>query len=314
MDDASSRAKRAICRLRDESGQAIVLSAVWMLVLLGMAGLVIDVGSWYRAQRNLQSDADAAALAGAQELPADTAAAGVMAQSYATKNGYSLTASGIAFSGVTVPNDSITIKVKSPSPTFFTKLFGINSVDVAAQATAKNDLLGQARYVAPITVNIKHPLLAGNNCPCFKTETTLPLDKNGAPGAFGLLDLDEGKGNGGSTLADWILDGFNGALGLGDHSSNTGAKFNGNGIDEALAARVGTVLLFPVFDKLTQQGTGAVYNIVAWVGFHLDSYKITGGNSGTLTGYFTTITWQGIPAAPNSGEPNLGARIVTLTN
>src|SRR4051794_22222740 len=51
----SSRAKRAICRWRDESGQAIVLSAVWMLVLLGMAGLVIDVGSWERVHRHLQS-------------------------------------------------------------------------------------------------------------------------------------------------------------------------------------------------------------------------------------------------------------------
>jgi hypothetical protein len=310
----STRAKRAISRCRQESGQAVVLSAVWMVVLLGMAGLVIDVGSWYRAQRNLQSDADAAALAGAQDLPDDTATAGVMAKSFAQKNGYTLTDSGISFSGVTAPNDSITVKVKAPSPTFFTKLFGINSVDVAAQATAKADLLGAARYVAPITVNIKHPLLAGNKCPCFGTQTTLPLDKNGAPGAFGLLDLDEGTGNGGSTLADWILNGYNAALTLGDHSSNTGAKFNGNGIDEALAARIGTVLLFPVFDKLTQQGTGAIYNIVAWVGFHLDSYKITGGNSGTLTGYFTSITWQGIPANPNSGQPNLGARVVTLTN
>ena len=34
-----------------------------------MAALVIDVGSWYHAQRKLQTAADAAALAGAQELP-----------------------------------------------------------------------------------------------------------------------------------------------------------------------------------------------------------------------------------------------------
>src|SRR3954454_2084280 len=188
-------------------------------------------------------------------------------KSYALKNGYTLTDAGFSFSGVTAPNDSITVKVKAPSPTYFTKLFGLTSVDIDATATAKSDLLGQARYVAPITVNIKHPLLAGNNCPCFKTETTLPLDKNGAPGAFGLLDLDEGKGNGGSTLGDWILNGYNAALSLGDHSSNTGAKFNGTGIDQALDARIGTVLLFPVFDKITAQGTGAIYNIVAWVGF-----------------------------------------------
>ena len=34
-----------------------------------MAALVIDGGSWWRAQRHLQTSADAAALAGAQDLP-----------------------------------------------------------------------------------------------------------------------------------------------------------------------------------------------------------------------------------------------------
>ena len=67
-------------RLRSEAGQAAVLSVVFMAALLGAVALVLDVGSWYRAQRNLQSDADAAALAGAQELPDDTATAGVMAK------------------------------------------------------------------------------------------------------------------------------------------------------------------------------------------------------------------------------------------
>jgi hypothetical protein len=38
---------------------------------------------------------------------------------------------------------------------------------------------------------------------------------------------------------------------------------------------------------------------------------ITGGDSGTLTGYFTAITRQGVPADPKSG---LGAPVVTLTN
>ena len=40
-----------------------------MVVLLGFAALVVDVGYAYYAHRSLQSSADAAALAGAQELP-----------------------------------------------------------------------------------------------------------------------------------------------------------------------------------------------------------------------------------------------------
>ena len=69
----------------------------------------------------------------------------------------------------------------------------------------------------------------------------------------------------------------------------------------------------PVYDTIVMQGTNAVYNIIGWVGFLLGGYKITGGNSGSLTGSFTEITWQGIPATQGNGPPNLGARVVTLT-
>ena len=56
-------------RIRSTQGQATVLTVVFLVVLLGMAALVLDVGSWYRAKRAAQSTADAAALAGAQALP-----------------------------------------------------------------------------------------------------------------------------------------------------------------------------------------------------------------------------------------------------
>jgi hypothetical protein len=70
-------------------------------------------------------------------------------------------------------------------------------------------------------------------------------------------------------------------------------------------------MLFPVYDTLTQNGTNAVYHIIAWVGFKLTGYDIT-GNTGTLYGNFTDITWQGLPATVNSGEPDLGTRVVSL--
>ena len=40
-----------------------------LTVLIGIGALVIDGGSWFRTQRHLQTSADAAALAGAQDLP-----------------------------------------------------------------------------------------------------------------------------------------------------------------------------------------------------------------------------------------------------
>ena len=52
-----------------ENGQAMVLTILFLAGLLGMAALVLDVGSWFREKRQLQLTADASALAGAQALP-----------------------------------------------------------------------------------------------------------------------------------------------------------------------------------------------------------------------------------------------------
>ena len=49
-------------KTRSERGQSTVLTLVFLTVLLGMAALVLDVGSWYRTKRAEQSTADAAAL------------------------------------------------------------------------------------------------------------------------------------------------------------------------------------------------------------------------------------------------------------
>lgn len=54
--------------LRQESGQAIVITAVAMVALLAFAGLGIDVGELRAAKRQLQAAADAAAIAGAIEV------------------------------------------------------------------------------------------------------------------------------------------------------------------------------------------------------------------------------------------------------
>jgi Flp pilus assembly protein TadG len=63
-----------------ESGQVVVLLLLaFLVVLLGMAAMAIDVGSWYRADRALQSSVDAAALAAAQALPDDPGGASTLA-------------------------------------------------------------------------------------------------------------------------------------------------------------------------------------------------------------------------------------------
>ena len=54
--------------LRSDSGQTLVWLALGMFVLLGIAALAVDVGKLYGERRQMQNAADAAALAGADEM------------------------------------------------------------------------------------------------------------------------------------------------------------------------------------------------------------------------------------------------------
>lgn len=66
--------------LDDQRGQMLVLVALGMLVLMGVAGLTIDAGHAYLVRDKLQSTADAAALAGADSVYTNSSAASVASQ------------------------------------------------------------------------------------------------------------------------------------------------------------------------------------------------------------------------------------------
>jgi len=292
---------------KSESGQAFVLMALSLVVIMGMAALVVDVGNWYHTKRRLQATADAAALAGAQLLPKDSAGAQAMALSYANKNGGDVAGADIAVTSTAVADDTIGVRARKTDAGVFGSVLGIASADISARAKARVGPPLKARYVAPMVVFCDHPLIHncnGDSTPDFGSDTTMDYDPMGAPGAFGMLNLDGGSGTPGSSdEADWILHGFNKYLGLGDYRSDPGAKFSSSNIQDALEARRGSVLLFPVYRQLDGQGQNAAYEIIGWIGFHLTSYEVHGNNS-TLHGYFTEFIAQGILSEGGDGGPS----------
>jgi len=70
-------------------------------------------------------------------------------------------------------------------------------------------------------------------------------------------------------------------------------------------------VLFPVYKPpILAGGSNAQFNIIAWVGFHIDA-ATAGGPSGALVGHFTRYIAEGIQAS--SWNPNdFGARVVML--
>jgi hypothetical protein len=310
---------------KHDCGQATVITVLFLTVLLAMSAAVLDVGSWYRADRALQATVDAAALAGAQELPKNPGQARAVAMEYAGKNGGGVSDDGIKFSTKFVANDTIEVTGEKPAPGFFSKIIGIDSVQVAAGAKARTAGISSALYVAPIVVDEKHP---GLQCPdvdgdghlnaCTGTSQTLTyqhLKNNGTPdgaGNFGFINLTGEGGNGTSDLGDQILHGFNQYMDIGAYDARTGNPFSSENVKGTLELRVGDVLLFPVYRKLTGGGTGAKYEIIGWVGFRLTGMDLQ-GNKEKLYGQFTEVIWKGIQVEGGGGSPpDFGVKAVQL--
>jgi hypothetical protein len=118
-----------------ERGQALVICLLFLGVLVGMAGMVIDVGAWYVTDRKAQAAADFGALAGVAELPRSPSAAHSVAADYVDENLAGATAES------THPYDGderkLEVTVKTKGDTYFLRLFGIDTVDISSRAVAQ---------------------------------------------------------------------------------------------------------------------------------------------------------------------------------
>jgi Putative Flp pilus-assembly TadE/G-like len=303
-------------RHKQSCGQAYVITVLFLAVLLAMAAAVLDIGSWYRADRSLQATVDAAALAGAQALPDSTSTASALATQYATKNGGGTIS--VSFSSKVFPNDTIQVTGSRSAPGFFSKVLGVNSVTVHGNASARAGLPSAVKWVVPLVVDEKHPKLQCNPNPCSgSTELVYQhFKKNGQPtgaGNFGFINITGGS-SGSSDLGDLIQNGWDQYMGLGDYDAITGNMFSSTNIGDQLNAKIGDVLLFPIYRKLTGSGTGAQYEIVGWAGFRLTGMDLHGTNE-KLFGEFVSVTWDGIQAENSSDAGvDFGVKSVSLVN
>jgi Flp pilus assembly protein TadG len=135
-------------KARGERGQILAVVALALVALLGIAAFSIDVGYAYYAKRQLQSATDAAALAGAQDLPNATNAVAT-ATTYAQDNtpanlSFSFTytttctATAVVATGCvsSVNPNQLTVAGAASTDTWFAKIFGINHFDVSTHANA----------------------------------------------------------------------------------------------------------------------------------------------------------------------------------
>jgi hypothetical protein len=134
---------------RQQAGQVLPLIVGALVPLLGMVGLAIDIGYAYYSQRTLQSSADAAALAGASQLPnlqdaTDTASqygAGAGGKNAIQSSGItgvqqSVSEKCVASLPGCAPDNAVVVDESGNASTFFLRIFGVNSIPLHVRSTA----------------------------------------------------------------------------------------------------------------------------------------------------------------------------------
>lgn len=119
-----------------EHGQMMVMFAFMLAVLCGLVALSIDTGIILLQRTNLQKTADAAALAGAAELPDDPDRAETVALNWAEANGFDPDNGYSISTTIADGGESITVEVARDTPFLFARALGLESIDVSADATA----------------------------------------------------------------------------------------------------------------------------------------------------------------------------------
>ena len=136
------------------------------------------------------------------------------------------------------------------------------------------------------------------------------LTRDVIEGVLDLIPNDNGS-VGSGILADWMAHGNTADMPLGIYDAVPSTKYNSSSFQDALVARTGDEVLFPVYQPpILLGGSNAQFDIIGWVAFHIDS-QTTHGSSGSLTGHFTHFLAQGLEASDWNGH-DFGVRVVQL--
>ncbi|MDP2470587.1 MAG: pilus assembly protein TadG-related protein [Candidatus Palauibacterales bacterium] len=159
----SSRMQMLRRKLRDQRGAVLVVVAAGMLALTSVVALSIDVGLMTTARVEAQRAADAAALAGAGAFvgsPGNEALARELATEFAARNKVRSESVSVLEDDIVVDTDALTVQVfvyrnrerGNAIQTFFARVFGVRSVNIAASATAEAAPAGGINCLLPVAV------------------------------------------------------------------------------------------------------------------------------------------------------------------
>lgn len=168
-------------------GQSLVIVALMLPLLIGMAGAGVTVGTVYYSQAQLQNAVDAAALAGAKAMSAQDSGAPQDQSSIITSNDPGATSVSVSVS----PSNAhlVVATATAQVPGGFASLFGHRIFTITAKASAlasPGDAFNYAVFQGdtnpsgpPLLLNGNPTILSANGAPTAAVHSNNKLELNG---------------------------------------------------------------------------------------------------------------------------------------
>lgn len=294
--------------LQEEKGVALVFMALNLVVTLSFAALVIDLGLLALSRNTLINAVDAAALAGARELPDNPELAKMVAAEYASLNGAEDVEAEVAQDSL-----SLTVTARKRSTYFFAPLMGFTSGEAQARATAVVGGLKAVQGAVPLAVPNQDFQLGSKYLLKLGAGQDSPL----GPGTYSALSLG---GTGASNYEENLMYGYQDWLRVGEVlATETGNMSNPTkrAIDyrislcqhsppctpEHFAPDCPRVLIVPVYDPaVIQDGQIKSIVIAGFAAFLVEQVRGQGKDN-YIEGYFirTVADGEADPSQHNYG-------------
>lgn len=296
---------------KQQRGSMIVMVAAMLSVMVGLTALVVDLGLLYATRVKLTNLADAAALAGVQELPRNNSAAYATASEYAQLNGKT----GDRVDIRVLNGTTVAVKATRTIPLMFAGIFGLATCDVSGAAAARVNPVSRLTGTVPFGL-VQQTLVYGQ---VYTIKIGSGTASGNYHGNFGALALG---GTGASVFRDNIKFGSDVSIQAGDwvktetgnmvgptkqgisyrYNQDPGATF------ETVAKNSARILVVPVIQSLDVSGRGAVL-VVGFAALFLESSNVT--NNGEVSGRFIQMVTPGDPGDGGSDYGLYASRLIS---
>lgn len=297
---------------KSNKGSSVIIFAITLTVITGIAALSVDYGVIVLQKAILSAAVDSAALAGAQELAANSGNAKDTAQSYVLKN-----QANVKETEITIDPDNRGIEVNATQTVenYFAKTFNKKNQDISAVAKAKIENIKSLSGARPLAV-VQQTFDYG------KLYTLKEGGGDGTTGNYAALALG---GAGASNYGSNLLNGYSGTISVGDVIDTETGNMAGttqSSINqlmqqcdhnppctyESYNIKCPRVIFIPVVNTLTVNGKKCV-KVLGFATFFLEGVTSYGGQA-DVTGRFITYSMQGATASDIGDFGTYGIRLV----